>query len=329
MHEAVYLLQERTVFQMPPLPDSNLMAHRLSDRAKDQIAWVLVLICPAFFSSNMLIARGMSGVFPPLSMAFARWLFVGLLIVGALTLVRHFNWQQARAEAKHILFLASLGMGLCGGPVYLAGELTTATNIGLIYSAAPLLIALIAFVIFKERLTKWQSLGLGMGLVGVLIILIRADVGRLASLSFNGGDLWIVLATTSFSIYSLGLKYLKTSLSQLQRFGAMALGGALWHAPFVVWEIADRGPWPNITLEILGALLVLVFLASIGAYLTYGYIVNRLGATIAGATLYLSPVYAAILAVILLNEQIMAYHVMGGALILPGLWLVSRRRKPS
>lgn len=301
----------------------------LSERARDQIAWALVLVCPAFFASNMLIARGMSGVFPPLSMAFSRWLFVGLLVVGTLLALRRFDWRLVWSEARQILFLASLGMGLCGGPVYLAGELTTATNIGLIYSAAPLLIALFAFVIFKERLTKWQSLGLAMGLIGVLIILIKADVGRLARLSFNGGDLWVVLATTSFSIYSLGLKYLKTSLSQLQQFGAMALGGTLWHAPFVLWEIAEQGPWPSLTPQILGALFVLVFFASIGAYLTYGFIVRRLGATIAGATLYLSPVYAAVLAVILLNEAIMGYHIIGGALILPGLWLVSRRRKPS
>ena len=79
----------------------------------------------------------------------------------------------------------------------------------------------------------------------------------------------------------------------------------------------------------MGALLILIFIASIGAYVSYGFIVSRLGATIAGATLYLSPVYAAVLAVILLNEQIMTYHVIGGALILPGLWLVSRRRKPT
>lgn len=299
----------------------------ISDRIKDQIAWALLFICPGFFASNMLMARGMSGVFPPISMAFTRWLFVGIFVFLVLAIMRRIPLATIKAEAKQILFLASLGMGLCGGPVYLAGELTTATNIGLIYSAAPLLIALIAFVVFRERLNKWQALGLIMGLVGVLTILIKADFSRLAGLTFNGGDLWIVLATTSFAIYSLGLKYMPTTLTRFQQFGAMAFGGALWHAPFTLWEIAVRGPLPEITISIIGAFMVLVFLSSIGAYLTYGFIVTRLGATIAGATLYLSPVYAAVLAVILLDERIMAYHLIGGALILPGLWLVSRRPK--
>lgn len=298
----------------------------LSARTKDQIAWVFVFICPGFFSSNMLVARGMSGVFPPISMAFIRWFFVGILIIGVLAAFRRFNWGLVRQEAKQILILASLGMGLCGGPVYLAGELTTATNIGLIYSAAPLLIAFLGFVLFKENLTRWQSLGLGMGLLGVLIILIKADISLLTEMAFNGGDLWIVLAMISFAIYSLGLKHFNTGLTQLQRFGAMALGGALWHLPFMMIEIAERGPIPTITPTIMGVFLVLVFISSIGAYLSYGYIVDRLGATIAGATLYLSPIYAAVLAVLLLDEKIMIYHVIGGALILPGLYLVSRRR---
>lgn len=218
-------------------------------------------------------------------------------------------------------------MGLCGGPVYIAGEMTTATNIGLIYSAAPLLIALMAFIRFGERLTRWQGLGMVMGLGGVIVILSQASLSRLAELVFNAGDLWIVMATGSFAIYSLGLKHLPTSLTQFQRFGAMALGGAMWHLPFMIGEIAVRGPWPEITPVIWGALFILVFSASLGAYLSYSYIVSRLGATIAGATLYLSPIYAAGLAILLLGEQLEGFHIIGGAMILPGLWLVSRRAR--
>ena len=298
-----------------------------SDIIKDKIAWAFVVICPAFFASNMLIARGMNGVFPPLSMAFSRWFFVGLLILATLAMLGRLPVAKLRSEFKQIMLLASLGMGLCGGPVYLAGELTTATNIGLIYSAAPLLIALMAFLRFGERLSAWQMLGMVLGLAGVTVIMVEADISRLATLRFNKGDLWIVLATASFAIYSLGLKYIPTSLSQIERFGAMALGGALWHLPFVLGEIALRGPWPELTSVIWGALFVLVFMASLGAYLTYGFIVSRLGATIAGTTLYLSPVYAAGLAMILLDERLFAYHLIGGAMILPGLWLVSQRAK--
>ena len=291
--------------------------------AKIKLAWILVFICPGFFSSNMIVARGIAGVFPPISLAYLRWLLVGLVIMLALGALRKVNLAVIRQEYRSILLLGSLGMGLCGGPVYLAGELTTATNIGLIYSSAPLLMAIMAFAVFKESLRPLQITGLILGLIGVLIILAKADLSLLFSLQFNHGDLWIVLATLSFSIYSLGIKHIKTNLSQVERFGAMALGGALWHFPFVVMEIYARGPWPDFTPTIITAITVTVFFSSIGAYLSYGFIVVYLGVTIASATLYLSPIYAAILAALLLNEQIMPYHFIGGALILPGLWLAS------
>lgn len=300
---------------------------QISEIAKDKIAWVLVLICPLFFASNMLIARGMNGVFPPISLAFFRWFFVGLLVFLALVLMRRLPVHVIRQEWRSVLGLASLGMGLCGGPVYLGGELTSATNIGLIYSAAPLLIALLAYLRFGERLSSWQMLGLIMGLIGVAVIMVQADITRLTSLSFNKGDLWILLATISFAIYSLGLKYSKTGLTQFQRFGAMSLGGALVHLPFMIGEIALRGPLPDISWPIIGAIMTLVFSASLGAYLSYSFIVSRLGATVAGATLYLAPIYAASLAIMLLDERLALFHLIGGAMILPGLWLVSQKRK--
>ena len=83
---------------------------------------------------------------------------------------------------------------------------------------------------------------------------------------------------------------------------------------------------PDYTSAIIGALAILVLSASLAAYLSYGYIVSRLGATIAGATLYLSPIYAALGGVLLLGEVIAPFHLLGGGLILPGLYLVSQRK---
>ncbi len=293
---------------------------------QDKLAWVLLFFCPAFFASNMVMSRAMAGIFPPFAMAFHRWFFVGLIVIIALALLRRLSLTRMLGEWRSILFLAALGMGLCGGPVYLAGEYTSATNIGLIYSAAPLVIALLAYLKFDEALRRRQIIGLFLGLIGVVTIIIKGDVSRLASLRFNEGDLLIVMATIAFAVYSLGLRYIPTQLTQFERFGAMALGGSLWHIPAMLAEISWRGPLPDYTSAIIGALAILVFSASLAAYLSYGYIVSRLGPTIAGATLYLSPIYAALGGVLLLGEVIAPFHLVGGGLILPGLYLVSQRK---
>ena len=70
----------------------------LTDKTKDSIAWLFVLICPAFFASNMLIARGMSGIFPPIAMAFSRWFLVGLVVFLALAIMRSIAFEALRKD---------------------------------------------------------------------------------------------------------------------------------------------------------------------------------------------------------------------------------------
>ena len=73
-------------------PQNELTGMRLSAVYKDRIAWLFVLICPAFFASNMVIARAMVGVFPPISMAFMRWFLVGLVVLAVLLAYRKVPW---------------------------------------------------------------------------------------------------------------------------------------------------------------------------------------------------------------------------------------------
>ena len=62
----------------------------LTETTKDKLAWGCSTL-PSFFSSNMIIARGMAGQFPPLSMAFIRWFFVGIFIIDALLFFVNIN----------------------------------------------------------------------------------------------------------------------------------------------------------------------------------------------------------------------------------------------
>lgn len=296
----------------------------LSQINKIRFAWLLVLIAPACFSSNMLLARAMAGIFPPVSMALTRWLLVAIILSTILSTQIYKYRHILLDEWRQISFLGGLGMGLCGAPIYIAGTLTTATNIGLIYSVCPLLILLINILAFKSPMRLLPVSGMLAGLAGVVFILTKGDMAILASLSFNSGDMLVLVGTMAFAVYSLGLKYIPTKLPALVRFAAMALAGALWHLPFYIWEAGVNHEIVTVTYQIIVVVLILVFISSLAAYLSYGYIVQHLGAAQAATILYISPLYNALLAVLLLGEMISAYHLIGIALILPGLWLAHR-----
>jgi len=297
----------------------------LSEKGKDRFAIGLIFVSPACFASNMLLAKAMSGTFPPMSMAVSRWLVVALFLGLVLWPQLRMHYRQILAEWKSVLVLGGLGMGLCGGPIYLAGTLTTATNIGLIYAVCPLVIVLLSVTVLGAP-AKWLPIsGVLAGFAGVVLILTKGQISVLAELSFNQGDVLVVMGTIAFAVYSLGLKHVPTKLPPLIRFGAMAFAGALWHLPFFFWEAVIEGQIVEMSGQIILVILTLVFVSSLGAYLSFGYIVQRLGATQAGAILFISPLYIAVLAVLLLDETLSFYHFWGMGLILPGLWLANRK----
>ena len=273
----------------------------------------------------MITARAMAGIFLPAAMGLTRWGLVALFL--AIILFPHVRQHAAgiRSEWLSLAILGGLGMGLCGAPIYLAGTLTTATNIGLIYAVGPLTILMLSvYLFFPTSIKLGQLAGLTAGLVGVLIIIIKGNVSVITGLQFNGGDLLVVMGTLAFAVYSVGLKQVKTTLPPLLRLGVMAFFGAIWHLPFVAYEVFLQHDIVTLTPQIFGVAFILVFVASLGAYVSFGVVVSELGATRAGTILFLSPVYNAVLAVTLLGEVLAQYHFVGLALILHGLWLANR-----
>jgi drug/metabolite transporter (DMT)-like permease len=113
-------------------------AHVMNGR---QLAYALLFITPALWSVNYLVARWAPGVIAPHALALGRWI-VAAMVLGAFCAAELRDKRGAiRAEWKQLLVLGTLGMWICGAFVYIGGQSTAALNIGLIYSACPIGIA--------------------------------------------------------------------------------------------------------------------------------------------------------------------------------------------
>lgn len=290
----------------------------------ERLARLLLFVTPAFFASNMLVARATADLVPPVALAFGRWALAAVLLMAVLG---PSIWRERRAilaEWRDLTLLGALGMGVCGAFVYIGADTTTATNIGMIYATAPVMIILLAGLFYRERLTPGQWLGVILALCGMLAIVFKGSLSAFLALALTPGDLWIMASAFSWAVYSILLKHRPTALAPAVRFAAIMLFGTLVLAPF----FAAEAVWleaPEINAISLGAVAFLALVPALGAYGTYGYIQRHLGASRTGLTLYLSPVYTALLAALLLGESLKLYHLAGAALVLPGLWLASRR----
>ena len=289
-----------------------------------RIAMVLLFIAPALFASNMLVARATADIIPPVALAFWRWA-VTLAIVLPMTAPVLWRARAALAqEWRQAVVLGALGMGVCGAFVYIGADTTTATNIGLIYAASPIIITLLACHLSDERLSGTQALGIALSLLGVVTVIFRGDLLALWNLTFSTGDLWVVASAIGWALYSVLLKHWQSALPLMARFAVTVACGVLVLLPFAVWEGLASG-WPALDRETVTAVIFLAVVASFGAYQIYARIQRSLGAGPTSLLMYLIPLYNGVLAYLLLGEDLEFYHLMGAALVLPGIYLATRK----
>ncbi|WP_437797636.1 DMT family transporter [Sorangium sp. So ce693] len=297
-----------------------------AESRQQRIAQVLLFVTPALFTANMLLARATADFIPPVALAELRWTGVVLVL---LPFCGRELWRARaalRRDWARYSLLGLLGMGICGAGVYYGAATTTATNIGLIYAVSPVIIILLSRAMFGERLSRRQGLGAALALAGVLVIVLRGDPAALLALSFSTGDLMILGAAISWALYTVLLKRWPDPLGVQARLAAIALAGAILLLPLLGWELASRGA-PQFDLRTIATVLTLVLVPGVGAYATYGYITEHLGPSRTGLLLYLSPVYTAVLAWLLLGEAFALYHWLGAALVLPGLFFATHKPK--
>ena len=291
---------------------------------RQRMALTLLWITPALWSVNYIVARTAPGVIEPHMLALGRWALAGLILS---VIARSELWRERRSTwraAWQYLVLGALGMLVCGAWVYKGAQTTTAMNISLIYAASPVLIALGAVIWLGERFSWRQGLGVVVALSGVFHVVVKGQWGALAQVQWVAGDGWIVLAIVAWAGFALLQKKWHAPLGATARLAAICMGGVLVLLPFALWEWqqATTPPW---SAQATWLVVLAGLVPGIGAYWAYGFCQKVLGASRVAASLYLGPLYGGLAAWAVLGESLGWHHVMGAALILPGIYLASRK----
>ena len=293
-------------------------------------AYGYYLLSSAFFASNIVFGRAAAHVVPPVGLAFWRWVIAFLIILPfALPGLLLHRYTLLRSW-KRLLVMGALGQGICGAGLYMALEYTSATNAGLIYATSPVMILMIAALWLGEAVSLRQTFGIAMAMAGVLVILTKGEPEALRHFSFNIGDLMVLGVAAAWAVYTVLARQSKTSLPVVTGFAANALSGVIVLAPFCAWETVALHPAP-LTLDTAARIAGLALFASVLAFITYQKTIVLMGPARGGTSLYVMPVWTALAAWALLGEELHLFHLVGVALVLPGLLLATLppRRQPA
>jgi drug/metabolite transporter (DMT)-like permease len=297
-------------------------------RRSPYFPYLLLAVAVLFWAGNWVFARALRNDVPPVALAFWRW-SVALVILTpfAYAHVRR-QWRVIAGSWRILALLALLATVFQHIPVYIGLRETTATNGALLNSVTPVLILLLSRLLFKEQLSLRQALGVSISLLGVAVILTAGDFATLALLQLNRGDLWVLLATLAWAIYTVCLRWRPVELNLLAMLWMISAIGVVAMAPFFAWEIS-AGRTLNPTPEVLGALLYIGALSTVVSYVFWNRAVQEVGANRAGPFMYLMLVYTPLLAIVFIGERLHLYHLVGCVLILGGIYLTSRGRPVS
>jgi drug/metabolite transporter (DMT)-like permease len=288
-----------------------------------RFAWFLLLVSPAMFSVNILAARYAVFV-PPNALALGRWAFVALFLLPfawkGLSTHRDALWR----EWPDLLLLGALGMWICGAWVYIGARTTSALNIGLIYAASPILVVVLGRIVDKEPLSKARASGIALCLAGVAAVFAKGRLDNLLAVRFTTGDLWVIGGSASWGLYSVLLKHRPSRFDPTTRLCAVAFAGCAILIPFTIgeslfWAAPDLGDW-----RLWITWLVMAIVPGVGAYTAYSFCIQELGPSRTSISLYLGPPYVGLMAWVALGEAPQWYHLIGIALVLPGLFLATR-----
>ncbi len=291
-----------------------------------RLAKLLIWIIPLLWIVNSVIARRAPGVITPHMLALGRWTLAALMLGFAARAELWRQREEVRIHTGRYIALGALGMWICGAAVYFAGQTTSMMNISLIYAASPVMIALGSVLWLREPFSTKQVVGVVLALVGVVHVVVQGQWLLLAQLVFVPGDLWIAAAATAWAAYCMLQKHWGSPLSASAQLAVVSAGGVLVLIPFAIWEQASGAPvlgWSALALVVAAAVFPGVL-----AYGIYGWTQSVLGPGPVAMTMYLGPLYAAVVAWLFLGEALEMHHLIGGVLILSGVGLVVAGKRP-
>ena len=230
-----------------------------------------------------------------------------------------------RADLPRFIICALTGIAI-NQMLFLKGlSLTYSIHAVLLILSAPIFITVFAAIFLKERISPIQIVGLGLGVCGAVILI---SMGKNSGTGDNVilGDTLILINALSYTIYFIMVKPLMLKYNPIQVTRMIFTIGFFGVLPFG-WNEFTAINWTDFGWTEYGCLGLIVLGGTFLAYLFNLYGIKILGASITGAYIYLQPIFAAIIAMIFLNESLEWYKVIAGAFIFTGVYLSNKKRK--
>jgi len=281
------------------------------------------------FALNVIIGRAVHEDVPPVALSFWRWVLASVIFLP-------FSWRRVReqwpiilANWKLLAIMATLLIGCGNTLVYVGLQSTTALNGGVIPVARPVIIIILAWLLFRSTVRPNQWAGIAIAMVGVVLVITRGDAAVLAGFEFNRGDLWLVVSSVGIAGYMVLVPRAHGLVHPMVLVQTTMVLGSLLLLPVYLWE---TGLWTEAGRPMVldwtsaGAILYVAIFPSILAMYMANLGIEALGPARAGIYNYFQPLFVAMMAMPILGEELRWFHPVALGLVIAGIVTANRGR---
>ncbi len=277
--------------------------------------YILMIIAVWFWAGAFIAGKLGVDDFSSIQLSFFRFFFAVIILLPLLIIKEPNQWKPKRVDWKQFFLLGTVGMIGYHLLFFSSLKYTLAYKAAMINAINPLLTAIIATIILKEKITKKQLVLLALALIGVLLTMVNWQIGLLLDLNFNKGDILMALAMLCWVAYGILVKKVISNFGALKLMTYTLIAACIVLLPFTIYDSIINGlvldriqPW-------FGIIYMAIF-ATVFAYTAQQYAIQHIGAANAALFINLVPIASMILAVVILNENVIKQNIISAGIVI-------------
>lgn len=316
----------------------------------------LMVLSTLFWSGAFIAGKYSVAYLPVFTLTFLRFLPASILLYAIMRWTGH----PYRLQKNHIpVFLLTGTVGMFGYHIlfFTCLRYTTAINSSIIGATNPVITAVLAFIALKQRLSRLQAAGVCLSFTGVFLTITGADPEVILGLSFNKGDILMLLAVICWAAYGI----ISSRAMNPERGGGSKIPGPeadqsgkapgqkecpnsgarpitplaltfysfvvclILLIPFVILE-QPQTFLPGLPAGVWGAVVYMAVFPSVIGYLVQQMAIKEIGPGRTSIFINLVPVFSILLAVLLLDETLQQVKLLTAAAIIAGVIITQKEK---
>jgi len=287
---------------------------------KKSFRYLLILLAVIFWGTSFVATKTLLTEIKPVTIIILR-LIIGSVLLTIIALYTKRNFSLNFKSHSWIFILALIAVFHLW--IQVTGlQFTTAANTGWIIGTAPIFMAVMGLIFFKEKITLLSFGGIVLAIFGLLMLIGKGNITNIGLIE-NKGDLLVLGSAFTWGVYSMVNKKISLTYSPLMTILYLFLMMAIIIIPF---NLNNETISSVINLSTVGWVMVLflgLFCSGI-AYVIWAQALRDMESAKVGAFLYLEPLITVFAAWFFLSEEITLLMIISGLLITIGVIIVNK-----